>query len=119
MKNSVASFRRDFNFTQEDLSIIVGCSRNAISAIECGTSAPSIQMAYKIAAAFGVDIYDVFCFDEIKEPFFDDISMRLTNCNFVCDGCKYSDCCNDIDCYNRHLLRVLGIGYKNVKKDYI
>jgi putative transcriptional regulator len=46
--------------TQKDLAEKVGVSRQTIVAIEAGKYAPSLELAFQIAEAFGVPIQDVF-----------------------------------------------------------
>jgi putative transcriptional regulator len=46
--------------TQQDLAEKVGVSRQTIIAIESGKYSPSLELAFRIADAFGVGIGDVF-----------------------------------------------------------
>jgi putative transcriptional regulator len=46
--------------TQQDLAEKVGVSRQTIIAIEAGKYSPSLELAFRIADAFGVGIGDVF-----------------------------------------------------------
>jgi putative transcriptional regulator len=46
--------------TQEELALRTGVSRQTVMSIERGQTNPSVLLAYKIAAAFGVPITDVF-----------------------------------------------------------
>lgn len=46
--------------TQSDLGRAVGVTRQTIAAIEQGRYSPSLESAFRIAKAFGVDINDVF-----------------------------------------------------------
>lgn len=48
--------------TQEQLAAKVGVTRQTIIAIEAGKYAPSLELAFKIALAFGVPIQDVFSY---------------------------------------------------------
>lgn len=52
--------------TQQQLAEQVGVSRQTIIAIEAGKYAPSLELAFNIAEAFGVKIGDVFDY-EVKE----------------------------------------------------
>ncbi len=46
--------------TQQQLAQKAGVSRQTIMAIEAGNYSPSLELAFRIAAAFGVKIGDVF-----------------------------------------------------------
>ncbi len=48
--------------TQADLAAKVGVTRQTINAIEQGKYSPSLEVAFKIAEAFGVGIETVFQF---------------------------------------------------------
>jgi putative transcriptional regulator len=48
--------------TQEALAHACGVTRQTIIALEAGRYAPSLELAFKIAHAFGVGIEDVFQF---------------------------------------------------------
>ena len=49
--------------TQADLGKRVGATRQTIIAIEAGKYAPSMELAFRIAAEFGVMFDEVFQFD--------------------------------------------------------
>lgn len=46
--------------TQRELARRSGCTRQTINAIEAAKYGPSLEIAFKIAQVFGVDIGDVF-----------------------------------------------------------
>ncbi len=46
--------------TQQELAEKAGASRQTIIAIEAGKYSPSLELAFKIADAFGVNINEVF-----------------------------------------------------------
>ncbi|MBU6299834.1 MAG: helix-turn-helix transcriptional regulator, partial [Alphaproteobacteria bacterium] len=46
--------------TQEQLSVLVGVSRYAINALENERHDPSLDLAYRIAAVFSVQVEDIF-----------------------------------------------------------
>lgn len=50
--------------TQKDLADRVGVTRQTILAIENGKYAPTLELAFRIARAFGVGIDDVFTYHE-------------------------------------------------------
>jgi len=52
--------------TQQQLAEKAGISRQTVIAIEAGKYAPTLELAFRIADAFGVPIGDVFGY-EIKE----------------------------------------------------
>lgn len=64
MKNRLKQFREELGLTQEQLSKLVGVSRQAINAIETGKFEPSIWLAYDIARIFRSTIEEVFLFEE-------------------------------------------------------
>ncbi len=46
--------------TQQELAEKAGVSRQTIISIEAGKYAPSLELAFRIADAFGVEISEVF-----------------------------------------------------------
>lgn len=48
--------------TQQELAEKAGVSRQTIIAVEAGKYAPSLELAFRIANAFGVPITEVFGF---------------------------------------------------------
>ena len=60
MKNRVQLFRKAKHWTQADLASRVGVNRECIDAIEKGRFLPSIALAYNIAAALEIYVYEVF-----------------------------------------------------------
>lgn len=53
--------------TQHELAEKAGASRQTIVAIEAGKYSPSLELAFRIAAAFGVPITDVFEYHTTEE----------------------------------------------------
>ncbi len=49
--------------TQQQLAEKVGASRQTILAIEAGKYSPSLDLAFRIAVAFGVKIEEVFNYE--------------------------------------------------------
>lgn len=49
--------------TQQQLAEKAGASRQTIMAIEAGKYSPSLELAFRIADAFGVEIGEVFDYD--------------------------------------------------------
>ncbi len=64
MKNKIKVFRAMNNLTQDALAQEMGVARQTILAIEKGKYDPSLDLAFKIARRFGVNINDVFTYDE-------------------------------------------------------
>lgn len=64
IKNQIRRLRFDNGeMTQEELAKQAGCTRQTIIALEQGKYVPSIELAFKIAGAFGVSLEDVFQYD--------------------------------------------------------
>ncbi len=64
MKNRIEEIRNERNIRQEELARQMGVSRQTISSLENGRYNPSILLAHKIAAYFGMTIEEVFLFGE-------------------------------------------------------
>ena len=57
---NIAFYRNRRKLTQLKLSELVEISRNHLSRIETGTSAPSLNTVFAIAGALGVEPYKLF-----------------------------------------------------------
>lgn len=64
MKNTLRIERAVKDITQEELSLALGVSRQAIHAIEAGKNVPSTLLALKIAAFFGKSVNDIFSLED-------------------------------------------------------
>jgi putative transcriptional regulator len=65
VKNRIRRLRFDNDeMTQEELANRAGCTRQTIIALEQGKYVPSIELAFKIARAFGVSLEEVFQYEE-------------------------------------------------------
>lgn len=65
INNRIRRLRFDSDeMTQEELAGRVGCTRQTIIALEQGKYVPSIELAFKIARAFGVTLEEVFQYEE-------------------------------------------------------
>jgi putative transcriptional regulator len=65
IRNNIRRFRFDHGeMTQEELAARAGCTRQTIIALEQGKYVPSIELAFKIARAFGVHVEEVFQYEE-------------------------------------------------------
>jgi len=60
MKNHIRVLRAGKDWSQAELADLVRVSRNSINAIENGRFDPSLPLAFRIAAAFGLSVEDVF-----------------------------------------------------------
>jgi putative transcriptional regulator len=60
MKSRLRLLRAEHDLTQEELATRIGVSRQAINALETERHDPSLDLAYKVAAAFGVPVEQVF-----------------------------------------------------------
>jgi putative transcriptional regulator len=49
--------------TQEELAARAGCTRQTIIALEQGKYVPSVELAFRIARAFGVTLEEVFQYE--------------------------------------------------------
>jgi putative transcriptional regulator len=65
IKNRIRRLRFDHEeMTQEELANRAGCTRQTIIALEQGKYVPSIELAFKIARAFGVTLEEVFQYED-------------------------------------------------------
>ena len=60
MKSQLKALRGQRGWTQEYLSEVVGVSRYAINALETERHDPSLDLAFRLAAAFGLSVEEVF-----------------------------------------------------------
>ena len=60
MKNRLKVLRADRDWTQADLADRLHVTRQTINAIEKGKYDPSLPLAFKIAALFGLPIEEIF-----------------------------------------------------------
>ncbi len=65
--NQIRRFRFESGeMTQEALAQACGVTRQTIIALEAGRYAPSLELAFRIARAFGVGVEDVFQWKETE-----------------------------------------------------
>ena len=65
--NRIRRLRFDHNeMTQEELANRVGCTRQTIIALEQNKYVPSIELAFRVAKAFGVPPEEVFQYENDK-----------------------------------------------------
>ncbi|MCW5697517.1 MAG: helix-turn-helix transcriptional regulator [Bauldia sp.] len=60
MKNRIRVLRAEKGWSQAELAEKVGVSRNSINAVENGKFDPSLPLAFRIVAAFGLKVEEVF-----------------------------------------------------------
>ena len=64
MKNRLQKYRWDKDWTVGQLAMYANVSKSTITLIENGkTKNPSVEVAFKIADALGVDVRDIFYYD--------------------------------------------------------
>lgn len=67
ISNNIRKLRFFANeMTQQELAEKAGVSRQTIIAIEAGKYSPSLELAFRLADAFGVELGEVFS-HEVKE----------------------------------------------------
>jgi putative transcriptional regulator len=64
VRNIVRELRTQRRWSQAELGVRVGVSRQAIIAIEMGHFDPSLPLAFKLARLFDLTVEDVFQPDE-------------------------------------------------------
>ncbi len=64
MKNKIKVFRAMHDLTQDSLAQAIGVNRQTILAIEKGKYVPSLDLAFKIARHFKVNVEEVFTYEE-------------------------------------------------------
>ncbi len=60
MKNRLRLLRAERDWSQGDLAIHLGISRQSVNAIETGKYDPSLPLAFRIADLFKLRIEDIF-----------------------------------------------------------
>jgi putative transcriptional regulator len=60
MKNRLRELRARHGWSQADLGERVGVSRQAVNALETDKHDPSLDLAFRIAAVFGLTVEEVF-----------------------------------------------------------
>lgn len=60
MKNRLKVLRAERDWSQADLAMRLDVSRQSVNAIETGKYDPSLPLAFKIAALFGMPIEAIF-----------------------------------------------------------
>ena len=63
MNNRLKDLRTERNWTQADLALQLGVSRQTINAIETGKFDPSLPLAFRLARLFNLTIEEIFLDD--------------------------------------------------------
>ena len=63
MKNRLKVLRAERDWSQQDLADRLGVSRQSVNAVETGKYDPSLPLAFRIAALFGLPIEAIFSND--------------------------------------------------------
>ena len=66
MKNRIEEIRKERGILQEELAKMLGVSRQTVSSLENGRYNPSISLAFRIARCFGMNIEEIFIYEEEK-----------------------------------------------------
>ena len=64
MRNRLKVLRAERDWSQADLAERLDVSRQSVNAIETGKYDPSLPLAFKIAAVFGLPIEQIFSAEE-------------------------------------------------------
>lgn len=64
VKNRLEEIRKQRGIKQEELAAALEVSRQTIGSLENGRYNPSILLAFKIARYFGMQIEDIFIYEE-------------------------------------------------------
>jgi putative transcriptional regulator len=65
INNRIRRLRFDHDeMTQEELAKRAGCTRQTIIALEQNKYVPSIELAFRVAKAFGVPLEEVFKYED-------------------------------------------------------
>lgn len=67
MRNRLKVLRAERDWSQADLAERLDVSRQSVNAIETGKYDPSLPLAFKIAAVFGLPIEQIFSADQVAE----------------------------------------------------
>lgn len=87
--NKICQYRKEKNFTQDDLAGMLQVSRQAVSRWEMGLAVPSIDNLIALKDIFGISIEDILCLhDPVKfdpEHIFDG-HVRAFVIRQICEG---------------------------------
>ena len=60
MKNRIAELRSERSWTQADVAVRIGVSRQTVNAIETQKFDPSLPVAFRLARLFGLRVDELF-----------------------------------------------------------
>jgi putative transcriptional regulator len=63
VRNRVRELRVDRGWTQQELALATGVSRQSINSIECGRYVPSLELALRFARVFGRSTDSIFALE--------------------------------------------------------
>ena len=64
MKNHLETLRKERDLSQEQFGKLMGVSRQTIISLEKGKYNPSLELAFKIAVYFSLNIEEIFIYKE-------------------------------------------------------
>jgi putative transcriptional regulator len=64
VRTKLKVYRAMNDLTQEDLAKAIGVTRQTVIAMEKGKYNPSLELAFKLARYFEVNIEDIFIYDQ-------------------------------------------------------
>jgi molybdate-binding protein/DNA-binding XRE family transcriptional regulator len=64
LRNNLKSIRTRLGMSQQELANLAGVTRQTISGVESGQSAPSVAMTLRLASALGCQVEDLFWFEQ-------------------------------------------------------
>jgi putative transcriptional regulator len=67
LKNKLEEIRKQKGIKQEELADAMGVSRQTISSLENGRYNPSVILAIKLARYFGLNVEDIFIYEETND----------------------------------------------------
>ncbi len=67
MKNRLEEIRKQRGIRQEELAEAMGVSRQTISSLENGRYNPSVILAIKLARYFGMNVEEIFLYEEAQD----------------------------------------------------
>ncbi len=67
MKNRLEEIRKQRGIKQEELADAMKVSRQTISSLENGRYNPSVILAIKLARYFGMNVEDIFLYEEEQD----------------------------------------------------
>jgi putative transcriptional regulator len=66
VRNRVRELRLDRGWTQQELAVAVGVSRQSINSIECNRYVPSLELALAFARVFARSVESIFELEETR-----------------------------------------------------